>query len=203
MKNYLLKITPLLILGMLTILTIAGCSSDNNPVAAAEPQGTDNPYPVWTTQQIENDLIPGQQVLTLDTRAMGRDNNLDTRTSLFIRRTAGGTVANSNSGTTIGAWQLWEDRTVAVETPNPGYAIVDFFPHPYHFNGHVKIWIDLTYVTLPAGVRWDQLEMYYLAEDGTLQRYWGYVDTTARQYVAWTDHFSRYIISCPTSRSTE
>lgn len=196
MKKLLTEIAPLLILGILALLIITGCSSENNPVAASEPQGTDNPYPVLTTEQIENGLIPGYQVLTIDARAMEREVSLDDRSSLFIRRTVGGTVSNRNSGTQIGAWQLWEDRTVTVETPNPGYAIVDFYPHPYRFNGHVKIWIDLTYVQLPPGMRWDQIQMFYQDEDGGYQQFWGYVDTAARQYVAWTDHFSRYIISC-------
>lgn len=193
MKQFLWR-TGLILMISIMIMVFAGCSTDTNPVASSEPQAVENPYPVLSEEQI-NSLIPGYQVLTIDPRAYGRDESgLDDRSSRLIRRTQGGTVAHRNNGVQIGGWQLWEDRTVSVETPNPGHAIVDFYPHPYHFNGHVRIWIDLTYVVLPPGVNWWDLQMFYQDENGNLQQYWGQLDLVNHQYIAWTDHFSRYII---------
>jgi hypothetical protein len=186
-----------LTLGILTILSLSGCSSDRFPLASRETPAANTTYPVLTDEQIENGLIPGFQVLRVDARAYGHDGTLDDQTSRLIRRIPGGTVSHRNNGVQIGGWQLWEDQIVTVSTPNPGYAIVDFYPHPYRFNGSVRVWLDLTYMQLPPGMRWDQLAMFYVDDDGSMQRHWGYVDLKARQYVAWTDHFSRYIVGFP------
>ncbi|MBU0508031.1 hypothetical protein KKH27_04250 [bacterium] len=196
MKHRTWQTTSLWALGLGVLLILVGCSSFDDPVGTpqAEPDAQEQAtlYPVWTDEQIE-DLIPGFHVLTVDSRASGREA-LDDQSSRFIRRTQGGTVQHRNNGVQIGAWQLWEDRTVTVSTPNPGRAIVDFYPHPYQFNGHVRIWIDLTYVQLPPGRNWWDIQMFYVDDNGNLVPYWGYVDEGARQYIAWTDHFSRYII---------
>ncbi len=199
MKKTTFAMVLILVFSVIMMFGITGCSTEfNQTTASSTPdhetittQPAESPLPVWTDEQIET-LIPGFEVLKVDERAYHAV--LDDQTSRFIRRTIGGTVENNNSGVQIGAWQLWEDRTVTVSTPNPGYAIVDFYPHPYRFNGHVKIWIDLRYVQLPPGMQWWQIQMFYLDDNGQLVPYWGYVDENARQYIAWTDHFSRYII---------
>jgi hypothetical protein len=197
--NGLTKKTMLtLALSVLIVLSMSGCSSDGNPVAVRPTQTADVPYPLLTNEQIENGLIPGFQVLKVDARAYGQDGTLDDQTSRLIRRTVGGTVSHRNNGVQIGGWQLWEDRTVTVSTPNPGYAIVDFYPHPYHFNGCVRIWIDLNCIHLPAGRRWDELAFFFVNDNGQLVRYWGQLDLNTMTYSAWPDHFSRYIIGLPT-----
>ena len=194
------KLLIRLLLAVSLVTLIIGCSSDmiSNPVSTDQTDSeilTESiPLPTWTEEDIAN-LLPGYQVLSIDSRAAGTSDQLDDQTSLFIRRTQGGTVSHRNNGVQVGAWQLWEDRTVTVSTPNPGTAIVDFAPHPYQFNGHVRIWIDLTYIQLPPGMNWWDIQMFYMAEDGTVQQFWGYVDHQARQYIAWTDHFSRYILA--------
>lgn len=198
MKELWSKTTLALTLSVLIVLSMSGCSSDDSPVAVQEMQAGDTPYPLLTDEQIENGLIPGFEVLTVDARAYGRDGTLDDQTSRLIRRTVGGTVSHRNNGTQIGAWQLWEDRTITVSTPNPGYAIVDFYPHPYHFNGCIRIWMDLRCIQLPPGRRWDELAFFYVDDNGQLVRYWGQLNLNAMTYSAWPDHFSRYIVSLPT-----
>ncbi|RPH94402.1 hypothetical protein EHM69_07475 [candidate division KSB1 bacterium] len=205
MNKFLTKMLPVLLLGPLAAFTIVGCSSDLNPINSpatdnakqSEPLESPNPYPQLTEDQLNN-LIPGYRILSVDERAYAHDEALDDQSSRFIRKTVGGTVTHRNNGVQIGAWQLWEDRTITVSTPYPGYAIVDFYPHPYRFNGCVRMWVDLTYVQLPPGMRWDEMAFFYVNDDGTYTRYWGQLDLNARQYIAWPDHFSRYIIAAPT-----
>jgi hypothetical protein len=206
MKNQKSIMIAGLFLTLLTALMMIGCSTENNPVAAVQPgnhetQATSptpvTPYPTLTDDQISA-LIPGFTVLKTDERAAGRgEDQLDSQSSLLIRHTIGGTVTHRNNGVQIGAWQLWEDQVVTVSTPNPGIAIVDFYPHPYHFNGCIKMWIDLSYIQLPAGRRWDELAFFYQDTNGQLIRYWGALDLNAHTYSAWPDHFSRYIIAMP------
>jgi hypothetical protein len=192
-------------------LVFFGCSTEKNPMSNSSAQtseltadrsdqsvkqATPSPYPVLTDAELAN-LIPGHQVLKVDTRMYRNDGALDDQTSVRIRKTVGGTVSHRNNGVEIGAWQLWEDQTVTVSTPNPGSAVVDFYPHPYHFNGCIRIWIDLRAIQLPAGMRWDQLEFYYVNDQGQYVRYWGQLDLVNMRYSAWPDHFSRYIITAP------
>jgi hypothetical protein len=193
------------ILALTLLFILVGCSTTSNPVSPralskdqqVSPDRETSPYPVLTDQQIA-DLIPnGYQVLKVDERAYGRDGGLDDQTVVHIQHTVGGSVSHHNNGVQIGAWQLWEDQTVTVSTPNPGSAVVDFYPHPYHFNGCIKMWLDLSHVHLPAGVRWDQVRFYYVNEGGQLVQYWGQLDLTAMRYYAWPDHFSRYIVTAP------
>jgi len=197
-----------LMLFLLPALLLIGCSQEADQVMAPQPpaeeqeqlaeQLPESPYPEWTDAEIESGLIPGFEVLKVDVRAYGREEGLDDQTSRFIRKTQGGTVSHRNNGVQIGAWQLWEDRTITVSTPNPGYAIVDFNPHPYRFNGCIRIWLDLNCIQLPPGRRWDEVAFFYQDTNGQLVRYWGALDLNARTYSAWPDHFSRYIISLPT-----
>ena len=194
-----------IVLCSLVILLFAGCSVDENgnlPTSASQASNASNentPYPQWTDQEIAN-LIPGYQILTVDESRSDRNGNLDDQASLFIRKTVGGIVSHRNNGVQIGPWQLWEDRTITVSTPNPGMAIVDYYPHPYHFNGCIRIWIDLRTIQLPPGRRWDELAFFYVNDSGQLVRYWGQLDLYAMTYSAWPDHFSRYIISIPLTR---
>jgi len=191
-------------LALTMLLMLVGCSTMSDPVSTQSKSAGDQtasnavptPYPTLTDQQIAN-LIPGYQVLKVDERAYAREGELDDQTSSRIQHTVGGTVSHHNNGVQIGGWQLWEDQTVTVSTPNPGSAIVDFYPHPYHFNGCIRMWLDLTHVQLPAGVRWDQVRFYYQNENGQLTQYWGQLDLNAMRYYAWPDHFSRYIITAP------
>lgn len=194
-------------IGLAALLFITGCSSTKNPVASAPSESAapsnggnsdsePSPYPPITADQLET-LIPGYQILTVDSKAQGRDGMLDDRNARRIFRTAGGTVSHRNCGVQIGPWQLWEDQTVTVSTPVPGTAIVDFYPHPYQFNGCVRIWIDLNCIQLPAGMRWDQLQFFYLNDAGQYVQYWGSIDLTTMQFSVWPDHFSRYIIAAP------
>jgi hypothetical protein len=206
MKKASTRTILIIAIGLLGLLLLIGCSSTKNPVAVPASQTTtpgqdesgpaESPYPPITAEQLET-LIPGYQILTLDTKAMGRSENLDDRTARRIFRTVGGTVSHRNCGVQIGAWQLWEDQTVTVSTPVPGTAVVDFYPHPYQFNGCVRIWIDLTYIVLPEGMRWDQLQFFYLNDAGQYIQYWGSIDLVNRQFSVWPDHFSRYIIAAP------
>jgi hypothetical protein len=199
----------LLVMIPIILLLSTGCSVSDNPAATSSDQniaqstdrpaeGAPSPYPAWTEADLAS-LIPGYQILKVDTRAYERDGQMDDQVSRRIYRTIGGTVNHRNCGVQIGAWQLWEDQTVTVSTPIPGQAIVDFYPHPYQFNGCIRMWIDLTYVQLPAGMRWDQLCFFYVEADGHLTQYWGQIDLAARRYYAWPDHFSRYIIAAPVS----
>ena len=199
------KMRILLALSLLTLVVFAGCSTEWNsstaPVTADQEtvatQTPDTPYPVLTDEQI-NGLIPGFEVLNVDARAYGSDEStLDDQNSAFIRRTQGGSVSIHNNGVRIGPWQLWQDQTVTVSTPNPDYAVVDFYPHPYHFNGCVMMWIDLTHVQLPPGRRWDEVAFFYVDDNGDLVRYWGQLDLISHRYYAWPDHFSRYILAIP------
>ncbi|HEY3296077.1 MAG TPA: hypothetical protein VGL38_11630 [bacterium] len=204
MNKQIALIIKCIMLGLVVALFVIGCSTENNPVAnpvapaAGQPTSSPapSPYPVLTDEQIAN-LIPGYQVLKVDERAYHGEGLLDDQTASRIRYQVGGSVNHRNNGVEIGAWQLWEDQTVTVSTPNPGSAIVDFYPHPYRFNGCIRMWLDLTHVQLPPGVRWDQVRFYYQEENGRLTQYWGQLDLAAHRYYAWPDHFSRYIITAP------
>ena len=204
-RTNLLKSLFVAVIALTLFLMMTGCANTSDPVssrggsaaAGGSANGGATPYPTPTDAQIAN-LIPGYQVLKVDERAYMHDGTLDDQTSVHIQRTVGGTVSHHNNGAQIVAWQLWEDETVTVSTPNPGSAIVDFYPHPYHFNGCIRMWLDLSHVQLPPGVRWDQIRFYYRSEDGELKQYWGQLDLNAMRYYAWPDHFSRYIITAPT-----
>ena len=199
-RYYTLSLSAL----FLCFAVLTGCSVDSNPISSnnedtstlqeSASNPAEIPYPFINEADIDN-LIPGYEIVQLDARAIEAQGTLDDQSSRFVRRLQGGTVSHRNNGIEIGAWQLWQDQTVTVSTPCPGYPIVDFYPHPYQFNGHVRIWIDLTYVQLPPGVHWWDIEMFYVNDNGEYERYWGYVDEQARQYIAWTDHFSRYILA--------
>jgi hypothetical protein len=189
---------------LLCLLVLTGCSVERNPVANAPASNTNAStgndksamYPTWTDDQIAH-LIPGFRVLRAENNGRGAQENLDSQTSVRILKILGGTVNHRNNGVQIGPWQLWEDQTVTVSTPNPGSAIVDFYPHPYHFNGCIRMWIDLSNFQLPPGHRWDEVAFFYVEEDGTLTRYWGQIDLLTHRYYAWPDHFSRYILALP------
>jgi hypothetical protein len=186
------------------LIVMTGCSTEQgNPMASSPAQQetvTDvkaSPYPALTADEVEQ-LVPGLQVLPMNG---GRANQLDDQASAFIRYQVGGTVSHRNCGVEIGPWLLRSDQTVTVSTPVPGSAIVDYYPHPYRFNGCVRIWIDLRTIQLPAGRRWDELQFWYQNEDGTMTRYWGVIDLNRMTYSAWPDHFSRYILGLPAASS--
>lgn len=184
-------------------LIVIGCSTEN-PFTQKEPASSTAPrdenslgelYPAISDEALET-LIPGFEVLKVDERAFS--NTLDDQNSRRIRRTVGGSVSHRNNGVEIGAWQLWGDQTITVSTPNPGSAVVDYYPHPYQFNGCVRIWIDLNVIQLPPGRRWDEIAFFYDEGDGTYTRYWGSLNLNNMTYSAWPDHFSRYILTLPT-----
>jgi hypothetical protein len=189
-------------LAVLLLLAFTGCSTnDANPVSSngTQSEASQTPqasiYPIITVGNLPS-LIPGMEVLQTNGRS-GADP-LDDQTSRFIRYQIGGTVTHHNNGVEIPAWVLRSDQTVTVSTPVPGAAIVDYFPHPYSFNGCVRIWIDLRTIQLPAGRRWDEVQFWYQEADGTLTRYWGVIDLIGMTYSAWPNHFSRYILALPT-----
>lgn len=204
-RYYIFTFSCLFIL--FSILT--GCSVDSNPIASSNSDNsastfavTDElsyePYPPISHEDLAT-LIPGYEILTMDARAT--EGTLDDQTSRFFRRTQGGTVSHRNNGISFQPWQLLQDQTITVSTPDPSLPIVDFYPHPNWFNGHVRIWIDLSHVQLPPGRQWWELVMFYVDDNGNYERYWGYVDTQANQYVAWTNHFSRYILAITNEKS--
>lgn len=201
------QIIPRIIL-MLALVSLLGfgCSMDEGPLTSSgsaetsslQQHDTDigigSPYPDLTDADLEN-LIPGFEVVSMSTR--DANGTLDDYSSRRIRRFVGGTVSHRNCGVEIGPWQLWSDQTVTVSTPRPGRSVVDFYPHPYQFNGNIRIWIDLNTIELPPGRRWDELAFFYDEGDGTYTRYWGVIDLQNMTYSAWPDHFSRYIITLP------
>ncbi len=197
-----LRLQATLLLVLFTFFAV-GCSLEPNPVAQSDGvtsynesvnNGVSETYPVLTDEDLAN-LLPGFQILETSDRV--QSGTLDDESSRRIRRTQGGVVSHRNNGVRIGAWQLWSDETITVSTPNPGSAVVDFYPHPYQFNGCVWMWIDLTSFELPPGRRWDEVAFFYDERDGTYTRYWGFIDYRNMTYNAWPDHFSRYILAIP------
>jgi hypothetical protein len=193
---------PLYSLSIL-ILFVVGCSEWNNPASSQESSSTqtennntgpESPYPPITEADLEQLLPAGFRALTTTREHYG---TLDDQSSRRLRRNRGGTVTHRNNGVEIGPWQLWSDETITVSTPVPGRAVVDFYPHPYQFNGCIRLWIDLNSYNLPPGRRWDEVAFFYADESGRMIRYWGAIDLNAMTYSIWPDHFSRYILAMP------
>lgn len=94
----------------------------------------------------------------------------------------------------IPQWMLPYDTLVTISTPNPGWAIADYGPHPTQFNGMVEIGLCLYGVQLPEGADPRELTIWYINDDGE----WEYIGGEfwpPYWFVAQTDHFSRYILA--------
>ncbi|MBU0691892.1 hypothetical protein KKC97_08500 [bacterium] len=106
----------------------------------------------------------------------------------------GGEATYLYSGCEMEPGEMPYDAEVTVCLPHPGYAIVDFGPHPLYFNGPVDIWFDISNINCPPQ-QFDRLEMWYVNDNDALEPVPLEIDLDNMRAVGQTTHFSRYILT--------
>jgi hypothetical protein len=206
-KSFILTFGTILVSILTLVMLSIGCSTDNN---IAGPQS--NEYSSKEAHMTGPDFIlpPGLELVTgLKGKTSENVGSLDGGTrppngpngttrppaplsaSMFMEAELGGTVSCQFVGCSIPAGALPYDAEITATLSNPSSAIVDFGPHPLQFNMPVMIWFNIAQLNVNSDT--ENLAMWYVAEDGTLEP----IPLTIDQNLAigYTNHFSRYILT--------
>ena len=218
LKDTKRKLPALIISLSLVAFFGIGCSLDSTGVGPnTESQTTETAtYNNSTVPDIE--LPAGLELISLNGRALPHDHgNFDDPpeggdngnppddpgmpfelcSSGWVTVADGGTVTHEYSGCAIEPGEMPYDEEITVCLPHPGYAIVDFGPHPLYFNGEVDIWFDLSNANVPPQ-RYNMLEMWYVNDNNELEPVPLHIDRHNMLAIGETTHFSRYILTVRT-----
>ncbi len=197
------QIAALLVTALLVVV-LMGCSEEfNTPVSNTGTQmaapAPEFQYPLLTDELLAAGPAPGYRFLNLANSALD-DNECD---SLIVSRM----VRTMQGDRTIGLQNFVEivirrgtmanDTTITMVAPSTCYAVADFYPHPYQFNGSVEIHWMIGQMNFPDGFDYSTLVPWYVTDAGEyvpVQFEWrnGY-----DELIVITNHFSRYILGQP------
>ena len=206
-----LRGTILLVLSFSLFALIIGCS--NNSPFSVDNSSIDIPPPPLTGENIANGPAPGYSYLPLEvTEIFGGiavDGPMYTEQVVFDDQ--GGAVYFPSSGgigfgsqvmdwwhgVIIDADDIHETIRVSMLVPDPSIAAVDFGPHPYQFDGEVRI--ELVYtpsnLELIGATPRDLVIMWWNNTVGEYQPIPSTLNQRENKLYGFTDHFSRYIIA--------
>jgi hypothetical protein len=180
------------VLSLAALVMFVGCSLDSASVA---PQSASDQSSIEASSK--TGPVPGYRFVKSQWGlASNNDGSLDDgwSTSRYLRTYQGGLVVTHNIGCQIPPYALPYNATVTVNVPNPGEATVEYGPHPTQFNSPVQLFFDLNTLILPPGNSWEDLVVFYAEDNGGYDLIGGYIDYQRHLLIAYTDHFSRYII---------
>jgi hypothetical protein len=184
-------IAPLLLL----VVLVWGCSSDYMPTSSTEQepeQSMGTPYPPLTPENAP----AGFQFLSTNTANRMDDYGCDSLVTSRYCRTTNTSVVGFPwlVSVTITSGDLPRNTTVSVVVPSDCWAVADFYPHPYQFNGTIEITWNVAAMGLPANFNYDSLIPLYVNDAGEyIPMNYEWVGGH-NQLIVYTNHFSRYII---------
>jgi hypothetical protein len=185
------------------VLVLSGCSKDYSPVSSEEAAINAQPHAgLAPLSSIGLSTSPSPHFMILQTNwavSDGQGSALDGWNDpwyahRWINHELGGTVLTHHIGCTIPPNALPADADVSVTIPIPGYAMLEFGPHPTAFASQVTLFIDMWQVWLPEGVTWEDLQMWYVNDNGGYEPIRTEIDQPHHMFYAYTSHFSRYIV---------
>jgi hypothetical protein len=190
----------LCILSLSALVLLVGCSMDSASVA---PQSSSDQSIATSNAVIPSDgPAPGYKFIKsqwgLASSSNGTLDDPNWFASRALRADQGGMVVTHNIGCNIPNNALPYNMTITVNVPVPGEATVEYGPHPTQFNAPVQLFFDYNTLILPPGTHIEDLVVFYQEDSGAYDLIGGYIDYTRHLLVAYTNHFSRYIISVRT-----
>jgi hypothetical protein len=183
----------MMIVGLMTILFMMGCS-ENAPMSNSYDAWV--PPPPLTAEHLATALPAGYRPVycSVNNNGMAVESN-DTYKEELIR-------VNHDKEVHLGDYKVkvWrecfhEDILLTMTIQDLTVMAIDFGPHPYQFDAPVRIKIKY-HDHVPPGQARDSLATLYwngytqLYEDVSQEN-----DTSHGEMMAWTDHFSRYVIA--------
>lgn len=201
----------ILALTLSLLALIIGCSNDSP--FSVDNSSIDIPPPPLTAANLANGPAPGYSYLPLDVSeiydGITVDGPMYTEQLVFDDR--GGAVyfpmsTNSGFGTMCMDWwhgvvinadDIHESIRVSLLVPDPSIAAIDFGPHPYQFDGEVRIELAYTSSTLEliGATPRDLVIMWWNNVEGEYQTIPTALNQHQNKLYGYTDHFSRYIIA--------
>lgn len=190
----------LLLTAALALMLFSACSEVGNPLSSTGENTAVEAYVYPTIEEGSSELPAGTQMIAMYDEA----DALDVRGcrpvsySLFVRAQFGATLNNGRGvKVIIEPNEMPWDATITISNPLSCYAIYDFYPHPFQFNDFVEIKWYLSQFILPEGITWDDLQCWYLNDNGQFEEVSWEFSQNGQFFYLWTNHFSRYIITRP------
>lgn len=179
---------------------LIGCSTEKLSTGGESTEAyyeeNDFTYPPLTAEMLEAEPIPGYRIFRFGT-ASALDNDLPCDSLSDTERVRRNDDESLDLDGTI---KLDIDQglvpytvTIRMIAPVACYGVVDFYPHPYQFNGPVEVRWELSELNISPEDWQDLVPLYWNEATGEyelMDHEWPNDD----ELLMRTDHFSRYIL---------
>lgn len=200
MRSQIKHIKAALLLILAGSLYLIGCSTEKFSTGAdsTEAYYEDNgfTYPLLTQEMLDAEVLPGIRIARFGT-ARALDNELPCDSiwdSERVRRN------DDESLDLLGVIKLDIDQglvpfttTIRMIAPIGCLGVVDFYPHPFQFNGDVEVRWKLSELDIPEE-NWEDLVPLYWNETTGEYEQMDHEWLNNDELLMHTDHFSRYIL---------
>ena len=179
---------------------LIGCSTEQFSTAAdsTEAYYEENgfTYPLLTQEMLEAEVLPGIRIARFGA-VSALDNDLPCDSLADAERVR---ANDDESLDLLGTIKLEIDQglvphtvTIRMIAPVACYGVVDFYPHPFQFDGPVEVSWKLSELDIPPEDWQDLVPLYWNETTGEyelMDHEWPNED----ELLMHTDHFSRYIL---------
>jgi hypothetical protein len=193
----LMHLSTLLTLAM--VLLLAGCGTDRTSVtSSSDASGTSEfQYPKITPDDLAKGPVPGFRFFNASaTPNIDFSECAEISTSRWCGPTTNRTIGFAFMvSVRITPGDMPSSNWITVTLPlGECFAVADFYPHPYLFNGTVELVWDLNGFDLPRDFDYTTLIPFYVNDAGEYEQMPFTWDGSHQILTVYTNHCSRYII---------